>query len=118
MTKTSVQLRESSNTETTALYHSRSESQSAVSSLFKTIPPERIGLDGKYDHSGLAKRVLQAFRARFSAEHLHQLRVAQRGKVVILLGSVASTEVLKQLVSIAQQIEGAIGVETQGIRIR
>ncbi|MBD1843362.1 BON domain-containing protein [Cyanobacteria bacterium FACHB-63] len=114
MTKTSVQLRESSTTATAAT----SGNQSGLYSLFTTIPPERMGLNGEYDHNGLAKRVVQALRVRFSAEDLEKLRVMQRGKVVIFLGSVASLEVLKQLVSIAHATEGAIDVETNGVRIK
>lgn len=114
MTKTSVQSREFSTTATAAT----SENQSGLYSLFTTIPPERMGLNGEYDHNGLAKRVVQALRVRFCARDLEKLRVMQRGKVVIFLGSVASVEMLKQLISIAQGIEGAIDVETHGVRIK
>ncbi|MEP0917038.1 phospholipid-binding protein [Leptolyngbya sp. DQ-M1] len=114
MTKTSVQLREFSTTATAAA----SDSESGLCSLFATIPPERIGLNGEYDHHGLVKRVWQALRVRFSARDLEKLRVMQRGKVVIFLGSVASLEVLKHFVSIAREIEGAIDVETHGVRIK
>lgn len=102
----------------TALCDSPPESQTLLYSLFHTIPPERVGLNGEYDHSGLAKRVLQALQKRFSGQDLQKLKVTQRGKVVVLLGSVACVEVLKQIVSIAQRIEGAIDVETHGVRIR
>ncbi|GAP97065.1 BON domain-containing protein [Leptolyngbya sp. NIES-2104] len=87
-------------------------------SLLNTIPPERIGLNGEYDHSGLAKRVSQAFQAHFSIQDLEGLRVKQRGKVVILMGNVRSSELLNQLKTIALGIEGAINVETYGIRFR
>lgn len=117
MTKTSVQVRESF-TAAEATCDPLSESQTAFCSLFRTIPPERVGLNGEYDHSGLAKRVLQALKTRFAAKDLQGLRVMQRGKVVILLGSVASMELLKQCVSIAQRIEGAIDVEINGIRLK
>lgn len=117
MTKTSVQVRKAFTTEKAASCDS-SESPAAFRSLFKTVPPERMGLNGEYDHSGLAKRVLQALKDRLPGKELQGLRVMQRGKVVLLLGSVASVEVLRQCVSIAQRIEGAIDVETHGIRIR
>lgn len=87
-----------------------------MTSFITTIPPERVGLNGEYDHSGLAKRVLQAFQVL--SEDLDGLRVSQRGKVVILMGSLRSTELLNQLVSIALKVEGAIEVETHGIRFR
>lgn len=87
-------------------------------SLLNTIPPERVGLNGEYDHSGLAKRVLQAFQAQFTNQDLEGLRVTQRGKVVILMGSLRSTQLLEELISIALSVEGAIDVETRGIRFR
>ncbi|MGG6268905.1 phospholipid-binding protein [Leptolyngbya sp. AN03gr2] len=87
-------------------------------SLLNTIPPERVGLNGEYDHSGLAKRVLQAFQAHFPTQDLAGLRVNQRGKVVILLGSLQSTKLLDQLTTIALEVDGAIDVETHGIRFR
>lgn len=85
-------------------------------SLFTSIPPERIGLNGEYDHSGLAKRVLQAFYAQVDDRHLAGLRVLQRGKVVLLMGTVPSRSLLTQLVQIARQVEGAADVEINGIR--
>lgn len=87
-------------------------------SLLNTIPPERVGLNGEYDHSGLAKRVSQAFQAHFPIQDLEGLRVNQRGKVVILMGNVRSSDLLNQLTTIALDVEGAIDVETTGIRFR
>lgn len=118
MIETSVQIREPSTTLKTAIRDSLSEPHTVLYSLFHTIPPERVGLNGEYDHSGLAKRVLQALQNRFSAQDLQQLRVMQRGKVVVFVGGVASLEVLGEVVSIARQIEGAIDVETNGVRIK
>ncbi|MCU0550311.1 MAG: phospholipid-binding protein [Leptolyngbya sp. Prado105] len=87
-------------------------------SLLSRIPPERVGLNGEYDHSGLAKRVLQAFQIECAIDELEEVRVIQRGKVVVLLGNVASDHLLERLTSIALRVEGAIGVETTGIRLR
>ncbi|NJN49798.1 MAG: hypothetical protein HC805_08585, partial [Alkalinema sp. RL_2_19] len=53
--------------------------------LLAQIPPERVGLNGEYDHSGLAKRVQLALQQRFGAAIAH-LEIAQRGRVVILTG--------------------------------
>lgn len=92
--------------------------ETMTSSLLSKIPPERVGLTGEYDHSGLAKRVLQAFQAEFSSEELDGVRVTQRGKIVVLLGSVADDHMLARLVWIALRAEGAIGVETTGIRLK
>jgi hypothetical protein len=43
---------------------------STFNSLFSTIPPERVGLSGEYDYSGLAKRVAAAFRQQIEAAEL------------------------------------------------
>ncbi|BAU13577.1 transport-associated protein [Leptolyngbya sp. NIES-3755] len=116
---TRVQLREPSSTAPkSAKCDSFFDAHTMTYSLLNTIPPERVGLNGEYDHSGLAKRVLQAFQAHFPAQDLAGLRVNQRGKVVILLGSLRSTELLNQLTSIAINVDGAIDVETNGIRFR
>lgn len=85
--------------------------------LFTGIPPERIGLNGEYDHSGLAKRVIEAFQAQIDDRHLANLRVLQRGKVVLLLGAVSNRSILTQLVQIAGEVEGAADVEINGVRI-
>jgi hypothetical protein len=97
---------------------SRFSSQTMTYSLLSKIPPERVGLNGEYDHSGLVKRVLQAFQAESSSIELENIRVMQRGKVVVLLGNVADDRTLNRLVSIALRVEGAIAVETTGIRLR
>ncbi|MEO1093892.1 MAG: BON domain-containing protein [Cyanobacteria bacterium J06638_28] len=81
-------------------------------SWFRTIPPERIGIDGGYDYYGLQKRVQAAFKKRFSTEELAGLGVSQRGRVVVLYGHVPSRDVLNHLVLVAQRVEGATRVES------
>lgn len=98
--------------------NSRFPSQTMTYSLLSQIPPERVGLNGEYDHSGLAKRVLQAFQTEIALAELENVRVMQRGKVVVLLGNVATHRVLNRLVSIALRIDGATEVETTGVRLR
>ncbi len=85
--------------------------------FFRLIPPERVGLDGEYDHSGLAKRVVFAFEERFEASELEQLRVLQRGRVIILLGRISNWQLLARLVSVALEVYGASTVETHGLMI-
>lgn len=79
---------------------------------FQSIPPERVGLNGEYDYYGLQKRVEALFRQQFSASDLAHLKVKQRGRVVVLQGHVASQDILKRLVDLASEVEGAIRVET------
>ncbi len=77
---------------------------------FKFSPPERIGLLGEYDHNGLAKRVTYCFEQSVS-EDISQLKVRQRGCVVILTGQVSSPRLLNHLVDLVITVEGAALVE-------
>jgi hypothetical protein len=86
-------------------------------SLFKTIPPERIGLNGEYDHSGLAKRVMLAFRKSFSSQEIQHLSVAQRGCVVVLRGQVPQ-KIMTRLIEIAGSTQGATDVETNTLCLK
>jgi osmotically-inducible protein OsmY len=87
--------------------------QATLTSLFKTIPPERVGLDGEYDYYGLAKRVSLAFGQNFNSNEIKNLYVTQRGRVVILKGQVANSATLTKLVNIAKGVSGATDVETR-----
>lgn len=84
---------------------------------FKAIPPERVGVNGEYDHSGLANRVTLALQEQFEAIEIAQLRVLQRGRVIILLGQISNWQLLTRLVSVASAAYGASTVETHGLRI-
>lgn len=77
---------------------------------FRQSPPERIGIQGEYDYNGLAKRVAQSFRQTVGDE-VSQLKVRQRGCVVILTGVIASRSLLNRLVNLAAKMEGAALVE-------
>lgn len=90
--------------------------QSTIS-LFQTIPPERMGLQGEYDHQGLAKRVSLAFRQNFSATEINGLRVTQRGAVVVLRGNISNQRLLIKLVNLAMTIAGTADVEINGVSV-
>ena len=77
---------------------------------FGESPPERIGLFGEYDYNGLAIRVKQCFQDAI-IEDAGQIKVRQRGCVVILTGKVSSRSLLNRLVSMAIKVEGAALVE-------
>jgi osmotically-inducible protein OsmY len=81
------------------------------------IPPERVGLNGEYDQSGLAKRVALAFDQDSSLTDIDTLWVAQTSGTVVLKGSVPSQEVLDQMVAIAGNISGATGVDTNQVQV-
>lgn len=88
-----------------------------VNPCFRTIPSERVGLNGEYDHGGLAKRVSHRYRQALGIEVISSLSILQRGRVVILHGRVASRELLNQLVQLAMQENGADYVELRGVVI-
>lgn len=83
----------------------------------QTIPPERMGLNGEYDQSGLAKRVAQAFDANPDVADIETVYVAQLGTTVVLKGTVSSQEIVNKLVTIAKGVKGATGVETNQVTV-
>ena len=83
----------------------------------ETIPPERLGLNGEYDQSGLAKRVALAFDEEPSLQDVDTLYVAQTGGTVVLKGSVPSQEILDQMVALASGVTGATDVTTDQVSI-
>ena len=85
--------------------------------FFKLLPPERVGLNGEYDHSGLAKRVARVLHEAFSAQDLEKLSITQRGCVVILSGCVPSPQLLEQCAAIAAGVSGTTAVETIGVKL-
>lgn len=82
-----------------------------------TIPPERVGLNGEYDQSGLAKRVALAFDQDPDLDDIDSLYVAQTGGTVVLKGKVPSQDILSKMVSVARGVEGATGVETNQVTV-
>lgn len=83
----------------------------------ESIPPERVGLNGEYDQSGLAKRVALAFDEDSNLDDIDTLYVAQTGSVVVLKGRVPSQEILNKMVATALQVNGATNVETDQVAV-
>lgn len=83
----------------------------------ESIPPERVGLNGEYDQSGLAKRVALAFDQDPQIDDIDTIYVAQTGGTVVLKGKVPSQDILNKLVSIARGVNGATSVETDQVSI-
>ena len=80
----------------------------------RSIPPERIGINGEYDHDGLSKRV----RLLLSEQLTHSvetLRISQRGRVVVVIGPWVTEEMAQQIINLCLQVEGATSVEINGI---
>jgi|GEM_PF-170197 len=88
-----------------------------VDSSGLVIAPERLGLNGEYDDSGLAKRVVQALQQEAGVSSAAPFDIAQAGSTVVIQGKVPSQEILAQMVAIAQGIEGTTAVKTDGVAI-
>lgn len=83
----------------------------------ESIPPERMGLSGEYDQSGLAKRVALAFDEDPQLDDIDTLYVAQTGSTVVLKGKVPSQEILNRMVTVARSVSGATAVETEQVTV-
>lgn len=83
----------------------------------ESIPPERLGLSGEYDQSGLAKRVALAFDEDNALNDIDTLYVAQTGSTVVLKGKVPNQEILNRMISVARGVSGATAVETNQVTI-
>jgi len=82
-----------------------------------TIPPERVGLNGEYDQSGLAKRVAKAFDDDPGLDDISTLWVAQTGTTVVLKGKVPTQDILKKMVIVARGVKGATAVDTANVTV-
>ena len=76
-----------------------------------SIPPEKVGLDGNFDESGLAKRVAQALDEAGISDNVG-LWVAQSGSTVVLKYNDDAQNVLAQAEKVAKGVEGATAVNT------
>jgi osmotically-inducible protein OsmY len=83
----------------------------------QSIPPERVGLNGEYDQSGLAKRVALAFDQDAQLDDINTLWVAQTGGTVVLKGQVPSQDILSKMVSVARSVNGADAVDTSQVTV-
>jgi osmotically-inducible protein OsmY len=83
----------------------------------QVIPPERMGLSGEYDQSGLAKRVALAFDLDPNLDDIETIYVAQTSGTVVLKGKAPSQDLLNKMVSVAKTVSGATAVETNQVTI-
>ena len=75
------------------------------------IPPEKVGLDGQFDESGLAKRVAQALDEAGVSDNVG-LWVAQTGGTVVLKYNPDAESVLSKAEQVAKGVEGTTAVQT------
>ena len=81
------------------------------------IPAERMGLNGEYDQSGLAKRVAAAFDQDSSVADIETVWVAQTGGTVVLKGQAPSQDQLNRLIEIANEQNGAVAVNAEQVTV-
>lgn len=89
----------------------------AASPAAADVPPEKIGPDGDFDESGLAKRVALAFDDDAMMDDLGTLWVAQLGSKVVLKGKVPDNDYLNKAVSIARGVKGADEVDSSQVTL-
>ncbi len=95
---------------------STSTSASASTST-KDIPDYKIGVDGDFDESGLAKRVALAFDEDNQLDDIDTLWVAQLSGTVVLKGKVPSQDILDKMVKVAKGVDGTDAVETKEVEV-
>ncbi|MEQ9372633.1 MAG: BON domain-containing protein [Coleofasciculus chthonoplastes F3-SA18-01] len=92
-------------------------SQAPATTQQSTIPPERQGLHGEYDQSGLAKRVALAFDEDPDLDDIDTLYVAQTSTTVVLKGQVPNQAILDKMVKVAKSVNGAKSVDTNQVTV-
>ena len=83
----------------------------------KDVPDYKVGLDGDFDESGLAKRVALAFDEDNQLDDIDTLWVAQTSATVVLKGKVPSQAILDKMVTVAKGVDGATAVDTSQVEV-
>ncbi|MFK8186057.1 MAG: phospholipid-binding protein [Phormidesmis sp.] len=89
----------------------------AAGSKADDIPDCKVGLDGEFDESGLAKRVTLAFDEDSQLDDIDTLWVAQTSATVVLKGKVPSQAILDKMVSVAKGVDGTDAVDTKQVEV-
>lgn len=84
----------------------------------KDIPPERLGLDGEYDESALAKKVVKAFKENSELGNTSTVSVAQSGSKIVLKGTAPNQETLDKMVNIAEGVDGVTAVDRSQVTVK
>ena len=95
-----------------------SETTPSSSEVTANTPDFRLGLDGKYHQSGLAKRVSQALAEDPEVARIPSIHIAQRKSTIVLKGKVPNQAALNKIVNIAQDVNGVTRVETDQVQIK
>jgi len=101
------------------LFGRKKEAEESVAPAPKAAgtPPEKVGPDGNFDESGLAKRVAIAFDDDPQLEPLDRLWIAQLGSKVVLKGEVPSQDLLNRAETIAKGVNGATAVDSSQVSV-
>ncbi|MBE9063775.1 phospholipid-binding protein [cf. Phormidesmis sp. LEGE 11477] len=94
-----------------------STSTKSDSTKSEDIPDYKIGVDGDFDESGLAKRVALAFDEDNQLDDIDTLWVAQLSGTVVLKGQVPSQDILDKMVSVARDVDGTDAVDTGQVEV-
>ncbi len=81
------------------------------------IPDYKVGLDGEFDDSGLAKRVTLAFDEDSQLDDIDTLWVAQTSGTVVLKGKVPNQAILDKMVTVAKGVDGTDAVDTKQVEV-
>jgi len=83
----------------------------------KDVPDYKVGLDGDFDESGLAKRVALAFDEDDQLDDIDTLWVAQTSATVVLKGKVPSQAILDKMVKVAKDTDGTDSVDSSQVEV-
>ena len=81
------------------------------------IPDCKIGLEGEFDESGLAKRVALAHDNDSQLDDEERLWVAQLSSKGVLKGEVANQTTLDKMVSVAKGVKGCTDVDASAVKV-
>ena len=95
----------------------RGIAKAASTSTAEDIPDYKIGVDGDFDESGLAKRVALAFDEDSQLDDIDTLWVAQLSGTVVLKGKVPSQDILDKMVTVAKGVDGTDAVDTKQVEV-
>ncbi len=81
------------------------------------VPDYKVGLNGEFDQSGLAKRVALAFDEDSQLDDVDGLYVAQTSATVVLKGTVPSQDILNKMIKVAKGVDGTDAVDTSQVKV-
>ena len=89
----------------------------STSTSTEDVPDYKVGVDGDFDESGLAKRVALAFDEDSQLDDIDTLWVAQLSGTVVLKGKVPSQDILDKMVKVAKGVDGTDAVDTKQVEV-